>query len=144
MKVKSFRGKLASGTQERIRLSTNNGLTGYKIVKFQLFPTDNYGTSNQEMVSKVSTQIFANVNDAVDFSDPTLLAVNYFGLNTSAGQTGEMVVFDNIGFNQDIHISYVDNGGSTLSANYYLELEVVKLDLNEATVATLKDMRGRE
>jgi hypothetical protein len=28
--------------------------------------------------------------------------------------------------------------------NYYLELEQVKLDLNEATVATLKDMRGRE
>jgi hypothetical protein len=28
--------------------------------------------------------------------------------------------------------------------NYYIELEKVKLDLNEATVATLKDMRGRE
>ena len=26
--------------------------------------------------------------------------------------------------------------------NYYIELEQVKLDLNEATVATLKDMRG--
>ena len=31
-------------------------------------------------------------------------------------------------------------GGS----NYYIELEQIKLDLNEATVATLKDMRGRE
>ena len=26
--------------------------------------------------------------------------------------------------------------------NYYIELEQVKLDLSEATVATLKDMRG--
>lgn len=141
---KSFRGKLASGTQEKIRLSTNNGLTGYKIVNFKLFPTDNYGTANQEMVAKVSTEQFANVNDAVDFADPRLLAVNYFGLNTSAGQTGEMVVFDNIAFNQDIHVSYVDNSGNGLSANYYLELEQFKLSQDEATVATLKDMRGRE
>ena len=29
MKVKTFRGKLADGAIDRIRLSTNNGLTGY-------------------------------------------------------------------------------------------------------------------
>jgi hypothetical protein len=34
--MKSFRGKLADGEQERISLSTNNGLTGYRVTKFQL------------------------------------------------------------------------------------------------------------
>ena len=35
----------------------------------------------------------------------------------------------------------MDIGGSEKN-NYYIELEQVKLDLNEATVATLKDMRA--
>ena len=34
MKVKSFKGKLADGEEKKIRLSTNKGLTGYKIKKF--------------------------------------------------------------------------------------------------------------
>jgi hypothetical protein len=35
-----------------------------------------------------------------------------------------------------------ENGSE--DCNYYLELEQIKLDLNQSTVATLKDMRGRE
>ena len=35
MKLKSFRGQLADGGQERIRLSTNDGKTGYLVRKFQ-------------------------------------------------------------------------------------------------------------
>ena len=31
MKTKSFKGLIADGDTEQIRLSTNNGLTGYKI-----------------------------------------------------------------------------------------------------------------
>jgi hypothetical protein len=34
--IKSFRGKLADDQIETIRLSTNDGLTGYRIVKIQL------------------------------------------------------------------------------------------------------------
>ena len=41
-------------------------------------------------------------------------------------------------FNQDI---YVTNYGSG-AMNYYIELEQIKLDLNENTVATLKDIRN--
>ena len=51
------------------------------------------------------------------------------------------VVFDNVKFNQDIYITHQDEAVGQ-SFNYYLELEQVKLDLNEATVATLKDMRA--
>ena len=34
--IKSFRGQLADEEQDTIRLSTKNGLTGYKINKFQI------------------------------------------------------------------------------------------------------------
>ena len=36
MKIKSFRGQIAMGGQETIRLSTNQGTVGYKIKKFRL------------------------------------------------------------------------------------------------------------
>ena len=53
------------------------------------------------------------------------------------------IIIDSAKFNQDIYITHADVASSN-KVNYYLELEQVKLDLNEATVATLKDMRGRE
>ena len=44
-------------------------------------------------------------------------------------------------FNQDIFISAAELVGS-LPINYIIELEQVKLSRDEATVATLKDMRA--
>ena len=51
------------------------------------------------------------------------------------------VVFDNITFNQDIHLGF-KNLDAAIDMNYHIELELVKLDLNENTVATLKDIRN--
>ena len=46
-------------------------------------------------------------------------------------------------FNQDIYVTHKDVAvGQTV--NYYIELEQIKLDLNENTVATLKDIRNIE
>ena len=44
-------------------------------------------------------------------------------------------------FNQDIYLTHLESQGSS-AVNYYLELEQIKLDLNENTVATLKDIRN--
>jgi hypothetical protein len=38
---KSFRGIIGDAEQQKIRLSTNNGLTGYKIKKFQTISNQN-------------------------------------------------------------------------------------------------------
>ena len=46
-------------------------------------------------------------------------------------------------FNQDIYVTHEDTVGSQ-PCNYYIELEVVKLALDENTVATLKDIRNIE
>ena len=50
--IKSFRGKLASGSSDVIRLSTNNGLTGYKIKKVETISTDP-GAYDEENIFKL-------------------------------------------------------------------------------------------
>ena len=141
---KSFRGKLADSDSNRIRLSTNNGLTGYKIAKFQIMGI----TENQ--TSEGSCKIFTVLQDEVttptvnvNFDNPTLLAAALYGdSSASPGNAEATIIFDNMIFNQDIFIAWKD--GFANSINYYIELEQVKLSKDEATVATLKDMRGRE
>ena len=90
----------------------------------------------------------------VDFSDQTLLAAAFLRQDADAanitGRMGGDIIFDNVVFNQDIFITLKNAtppaGGtaSTQACNYMLKLEQVKLDLNENTVATLKDIRNIE
>ena len=148
--IKSFRGILADynaavegSGQATIRLSTHNGLTGYRIKKFQLFG-NNPGAVTQESVVKIFSVDVSNTvpTSNVNFDDPTLLAVSYLSLNTSNIYPAyDSVVFDNVAINQDIYIQHKDNSTGE-PVNYYIEMEQIKLDLSEATVATLKDMRG--
>ena len=140
---KSFKGLMADGEQETIRLSTNNGLTGYKIVKFEIMGVD--ADENIESTVKVhSTKRPMPVDVIINFNDPTLLAAATLESNVSSNYpTDRIIIFDNTVFNQDIFIT-LKGSGYTASINWYLELEQMPLDLSEATVATLKDMRGTE
>ena len=144
---KSFRGLLADGAQERIRLSTNNGLIGYKIVKFQLMP-ELPGNADAEHVAQIFTTerdtAIPTASPSINFNDPTLIAAALTGNSTNITQNiSQSIIIDNMTFNQDIFVTHTDAGNAN-KVNFYLELEQMKLDLNEATVATLKDMRGRE
>ncbi len=142
--IKTFRGLLADGGEDRIRLSTNNGLTGYKIVKFQILTAEPYGGASGEHIVQLTSQSQTPTAD-VTFENPLLLGVAIINNATAGYQYGSIpvVIFDNTVINQDMFVSHVDNA-SAQKCNYYIELEKVKLDINEATVATLKDMRGRE
>ena len=142
--IKSFRGKIADGGQDTIRLSTNKGLIGYRIVKFSLIPKAP-GTADAEIVGKIYKVKQDTIDAEVNLTDGALIGVGYFkeGANTGNGELYYTdVIIDNETFNQDIFVTVKDAGGSSQDCNYYLELEQVKLDLSEATVATLKDMRG--
>ena len=139
---KTFKGKLADGEELRIRLTTNDGLTGYKIVKFQLFPT-NYNVTDEYNSRVYSVEGKAN-GTTFDFNDPQLLVAAYFENSNGVDPVSKdaVVVIDDKIINQDVFVQHKSQSGN--SCNFYMELEQVKLDLNEATVATLKDMRGRE
>jgi hypothetical protein len=140
-KIKSFRGKIASTGIETINLHTNNGKTGYRIVKFELFPAT--PDSAYESVVQIFSTIQSTASITVDFANQELLGAAWYAFQGSGSSdaTGYMKqVFDNLVFNQDIHITCKDGQGGDI--NYYIELEQMELDLSEQTAATLKDIRN--
>ena len=144
MPIKSFRGKMKDNSATRIRLSTSNGMTGWKVNKFELMGANM--NEDVEHVVKVWLLEPAAGDHATeyDFDDARLLAAAFLR-NTKAATAGyndTVIVFDNITFNQDIWISHKDVGGSTEECNYHLELEQVRLDKNSQAVVTLKDIRA--
>ena len=142
MPIKSFKGKLADGVIDQLILHTNTGSTGYRIVKMNLFAAKP-GAASQESVVKIFKVAQTTVTGQVDFSDNTLIAAGYLlnHLTATDNPAYMYTLFDNEVFNQDIYITHSDVK-NTEEVNYYIELEQIKLDLNENTVATLKDIRN--
>jgi len=141
MPIKTFRGLIAADSNDTILLHTNDGSTGYRIVKFQGI-SNTPGDGDTEAILKIYKIPQSAVTATVDFSDNTLLGVNYTAQDAGTQITSESIIFDSEIFNQDIYITHFARTGG-VAANYYIELEQVKLDLNENTVATLKDIRNR-
>jgi hypothetical protein len=140
--IKTFRGLMASATQDTIVLHTNDGSTGYRIVKFEIILNEPGGSSYESIVKiyKVEQSTIATV---IDFSDTTLLAAAFQAGNSNATvyPVTQVVIFDGEIFNQDIYVTHATTG-SVSPMNYIIELEQMPLDLNESTVATLKDIRN--
>jgi len=142
--IKTFRGLLVDGGQDTINLHTNDGKTGYRVVKFQLFP-QTPGSADYESVVKLfkvfQTGTIPTSGGTVDFSDNTLVGAGFYGATSSSGPFSGITIFDQEIFNQDIYVTHTTNTGSA-PINYYIELEQISLDLNEATVATLQSIRS--
>jgi hypothetical protein len=140
MPIKSFRGRLENMDVRKIRLSTNNGMTGYKITKFSVMPTTDADIESTVLVKSVNP---GSASSTIDFEDPLLLAAAYYSQAANAVSYPEdlVIFFDNKVFNQDIYIS-LKGHNYTADLNYYLELETVRLDKNEQAVVTLRDIRA--
>jgi len=142
--IKTFRGLIVDGGQDTVVLHSNDGSAGYRIVKFQIFPNQPGLTDYESLVQifKVPQTTVPTGSATTDFSNQTLLGANYVVGNNDT-YAALHTIFDQEIFNQDIYVTHTANTGSA-SINYYIELEQVKLDLNESTVATLKDIRNLE
>jgi len=146
--IKTFRGLIAHGGQDIIALHTNNGAIGYRVVKFELFSTSPSTVRTESLVKIYKVRQGVNAETAidgqVDFNDQTLVGVAFLGNYEQAQYvTDPTVIFDNEIFNQDIYVTHDSGDASSVDVNYYIELEQIKLDLNENTVATLKDIRNQ-
>jgi len=140
MVVKTFRGLLSDGGQDRIRLQTIKGKVGYRIAKFQAI-ANLPGTTAQESIIKIYKSSQSTIDATVDFTDSDLLGVVLWQLSNNINYPqSETIIFDNEIFNQDIYLTHTDTE-STQNCNYYLELEVIPLDDAGAEYTTLKDMR---
>jgi hypothetical protein len=136
--IKTFKGILADGGQERIRLQTIKGNVGYKIVKFQLLPySPGVNMDSVVKINRVDNKGVAPVS-LVDFTQTNLLAVGWFYNGTY--ENDEIVIFDREIFNQDIYLEHHEDIGS-YSINYYLELEVIPLTDQGAEYTTIKNLR---
>jgi len=138
----SFRDKIIPETDaHKIKLSTINGKTGYKINKFQIIPTVPGGNAAVEYVMQIYNKNTGTSNE-VDFSNGNLLAVAYYEDNVSSHEgLNQTIVFDNEIVNQDIFITCSDASGGTVPCNYFLELETIALTDLQATQLTLKNIR---
>tara|TARA_Y100000593_G_C4059456_1_gene213669 strand:+ start:38 stop:493 length:456 start_codon:yes stop_codon:yes gene_type:complete len=145
-KTLSFRGKLDMGLQNRIKLATLNGKTGYRITKFQTMsttPGTAAGTGIELICQIFKTDQTGAITSTVDFTEGNLLAVTYLKDGVAASDAGkETIIFDQEVFNQDIYISMTDASGNTIPGNYYIELETVKLTDVQSTQLTLKNLRN--
>ncbi len=137
----SYKGTLAMGLEERIRLATIKGKVGYKITKFQIISTAP-GTIVSELVGKITKVKDPNIGPTIKFTDADLLAVAYVkeSISTSGGMN-QIIIFDNEKFNQDIFVNITDAAGETTPANYYIELEAMPLSDLQSTQLTLKSLR---
>jgi len=142
--IKTFRGLLADGGQDQIRLQTIKGKVGYRIVKFQGI-TNDPGVATREHILKIYKSQQSAIDGGVDFTDSDLLGCLYVTNRADSLLSGDnSIIFDNEIFNQDIYISHFEaatSPGAGGSANYYIELEVIPLDDAGAEYTTLKDMR---
>jgi len=139
--IKTFRGILTYDVEERIRLQTIKGKTGYRIIKFAILPEAPI-TSDIEAIVQIWKRPAGTMGATVNFTDSDMIAVGVWwggGVGTDDPQDW-IQIFDREIFNQDIFIGQYTSGG-TFKINYYLELEVVPLDDAGAEYTTLKDMR---
>lgn len=139
--IKTFRGLLDDGEQDRIRLSTKKGKIGYKIIKFELFPKTP-GAASAEHVVKVYKISQATIDGNVDFSDGNLLAAGFTNnySDATAYNLTQYTIFEQEVFNQDIFVTHKDMATGE-ECNYYLEVEAFTLSDNAAAVSTLRDIR---
>ena len=142
--IKTYKGQLADQAEDHIRLKTNKGDIGYRIVKFRVFPagaTSAFSYESFVSIFKLS-QTSVPADGIPDFSNDQLLACAYYTQSSSGATNPEdlNVTFDNEIFNQDIYITH-SNSESSAAINYYLELEQIKLNDNESTMATLQSLR---
>ena len=91
----SYKGILDEGLEERIKLSTLNGKTGYKITKFQVI-SNTPGAAEYETTVKIYSKPQGSGSTSVDFTESDLLAVAYIEDNpTHAYPISETIIFDN-------------------------------------------------
>jgi len=124
----SFRGLLADGAQEKIRIQGATGEIAWRITKFQLIHYDPTGDTAENVVCVWREEQSTPLNDKIAFNNNELLAGGYIENNSTADiATSVIIVFDNDLFVRNIYVTNVAGESASEGINYYLELEEVKV-----------------
>jgi len=144
-RIISYRGRLGNNQTQIINLHTNDGKTGYQIVKFQTMPKVPEAQNEEGCLQIFTVEAGATAaaaNGEVDFNDVTLLAASFYSsaTGTQAAPEDYTVIFDNAIFNQDIFMASKSQG----DMNYYIELKQIDLTEDQALVAIVKNLRNEQ
>jgi len=122
----SFRGLLADGAQDKIRIEGATGEIAWRITKFQIIQAEP-GEDSTESTVKIYREEQSSVNNTINFDDAELLAAAYYTEAASSNYPGFIaIVFDNALFSRNIYVQHYNDDGSS-ACNYYIELEEVKV-----------------
>ena len=81
-----------------------------------------------EHIVQVFREEQSSISNLYNFDDAELLGAAFLRVNkTAPGTNISTIVFDNALFVRNIWITHDDVGGSSVSCNYYIELEEVKV-----------------
>ena len=136
-KVHSFRGLLADGGEDEIRLERQNANVAYRIVKFEILPNDPAGSAGEFTVKIYRESQTGSITATIDFTETDLLAAGFFSAS-NASQNYPLdahVIFDNILFSRNIFVTAIDSDADS-SINYYIEIEEVPV--SASTLMQLK------
>jgi len=142
--IKSYKGLIVHDGQQTIPLHTNDGRTGYRLIKLEVIPETPYGAS-AEHVLKVYKIEQTGITTTINFGDNNLLGTAIINNDTAGYRypSNPTIIFDNEILNQDIFITHKCADGDT-SLNYYIELEQYPITENQALVAIIKDLREEQ
>jgi len=122
----SFRGLLADGKQDKIRIEGATGEIAWRITKFEIIP-ELPGASYSESVVQIWREEQTSASSTIDFNNDELLAAAFVAADT-AGHTfygPTTIIFDNALFSRNIWVTNQELQSS--NTNYYIELEKVKV-----------------
>jgi len=105
----SFRGLLADGGQDKIRIE---GATGEII----------------ESTMQIWREEQSSFSQVTDFNDNELLGAGYLHISQEGNDpaASTIIIFDNALFSRNIWVTHTELNG-TAAANFYIELEEVKV-----------------
>jgi len=120
----SFRGLLADGKQDKIRIEGATGEIAWRITKFGIMPSSFNATDEYNMMIWREEQ--TTPGSYINFNNDELLAVAYIETVAGAAEgVSPVVIFDNALFTRNIYVTHASQSAST--CNYYIELEEVKV-----------------
>ncbi len=138
MKIKSFKGMLENGAQDRIYLAGGDSNIGYRIVKMSLISKTPGAVAETEGVIKVFKTKQTSIDAVIDFDvDELLAAAAYQDHDGSSYVSSIDVIFDDEVVNQDIYITWscTDND---IPMNYLIHLEEIKMSGSEQAVVNFE------
>jgi len=138
-----MRGKTDSGGQEILEFGgrqKENKNMAYRLVEFQLYPSNNIGATNNELQGSITAGKTAITPTDPDFDDEALIAVATMSLHNDVayGPFFASVINDTFLITQNLILMVQDTSGSSLAVNWQCRFEAVKMTDAETAVTNFK------